>query len=84
MEVYASQIASSHQRPKNDVKLVMRDANAKVRRETVHQPTIGRYSLHDSTNVNDLRLIDFAAAPLVFLCDFPLKLCVLIRSLKFV
>jgi hypothetical protein len=29
--------------------------------EIVHQPTIGRYSLHDSTNENDLRLIGFAA-----------------------
>mgnify|MGYP003454521883 FL=1 len=46
--------------PKNDVKLVMGDANAKVGRETAHQPTIGRYSLHDSTNENGLRLIDFA------------------------
>jgi hypothetical protein len=39
----------------------MGDANAKVRREIVHQPTIGRYCLHDSTNENGLRLIDFAA-----------------------
>jgi hypothetical protein len=36
-----------------------RDANAKVGRETVHQPTIGKHSLHDSTNDNDLRLVDF-------------------------
>jgi hypothetical protein len=47
--------------PKNNVKLVMGDANAKVSRETVHQPTIGRYSPHESTNENGLRLIDFAA-----------------------
>jgi hypothetical protein len=39
----------------------MRDANAKVDRETVHQSTVGRYSLHDSTNEHGLRLIDFAA-----------------------
>jgi hypothetical protein len=37
------------------------NTNATVGRETVHQPTIGRYSLHDSTNENGLRLIDFAS-----------------------
>jgi hypothetical protein len=47
--------------PSHDVKLVMRDANAKVGRETVHQPTIGKHSLHESTNKNSLRLVDFAA-----------------------
>jgi hypothetical protein len=31
--------------PSHDVKLVMRDANTKVGRETVHQPTIGKQSL---------------------------------------
>jgi hypothetical protein len=33
------------------------DANAKVGRETVHQPTIGKHSLHE----NGRRLVDFAA-----------------------
>jgi hypothetical protein len=47
--------------PSYDVKLVMGDANAKVGRETLHQPTIGKHSLHESTNENCLRLVDFAA-----------------------
>jgi hypothetical protein len=47
--------------PSHDVQLVMRDANAKIGRETVHQPTIGKHSLHESTNENGLRLVDFAA-----------------------
>jgi hypothetical protein len=46
--------------PNQHVKLVMGDANAKVGRETVHQPTKGKHSLHESTNKNDLRLVDFA------------------------
>jgi hypothetical protein len=47
--------------PSHDVKLVMGEANAKVGRETVHQPTIGKHSLHENTNENGLRLVDFAA-----------------------
>jgi hypothetical protein len=43
------------------VKLVMGDANAKVCRKTVHQPTTGKHSLHESTNENGLRLVDFSA-----------------------
>jgi hypothetical protein len=47
--------------PSHDVKLMMGDWNSKVGRETVHQPTIGKHSLHESRNENDLRLVDFAA-----------------------
>jgi hypothetical protein len=47
--------------PSHDVKFVMEDANAKVGREIVHQPTIGKHSLHESTHENGLRLADFAA-----------------------
>jgi hypothetical protein len=49
--VRAYAACSSH-----DVKLVMGDANVKVGRETVHQPPIGKHSLHKSTNENGLRL----------------------------
>jgi hypothetical protein len=47
--------------PSNDVKVVMGDANAKFGRETVHQPPMSKHSLHESTNENDLRLVDFGA-----------------------
>jgi hypothetical protein len=36
-------------------------AQVKVGRETVHQPTIGKHSLHEITNENGIRLVDFAA-----------------------
>jgi hypothetical protein len=39
----------------------MGDANLKVGREIVHQPMMGKHSLHESTNENSLRLVDFAA-----------------------
>jgi hypothetical protein len=43
------------------VKLVVGGVNGKVGRETIHQPTRGLHSLHESTNENGLRLVDFAA-----------------------
>jgi endonuclease/exonuclease/phosphatase family metal-dependent hydrolase len=39
----------------------MGDANAKVGWESVHQPTIGKHSLHVSTNENGLIMVDFGA-----------------------
>jgi hypothetical protein len=45
--------------PSHDVKLVMGHANTAVGRETVHQT--GKHSLHENTNENGLRLVDFVA-----------------------
>jgi hypothetical protein len=47
---------------RNDVKIVMWDANAKIGQETIHHPSIGKYSLHGTKNENGLRLINFAAS----------------------
>jgi hypothetical protein len=41
--------------------LLMGDTNAKIDREKIHHPMIGKYSLHATTNENGFRLIDFAA-----------------------
>jgi hypothetical protein len=39
----------------------MRDANVEIGRKKIHHLTISKYSLHETTNKNGLRLIDFAA-----------------------
>jgi hypothetical protein len=46
----------------NDVKIVMEDTNAKIVRETIHHLTIGKYSLHETTNENGFRLINLAVS----------------------
>ena len=46
--------------PKRDIKIILGDLNAKVGREPMYRPTIGKYSLHETSNDNGLRIIDFA------------------------
>ncbi|KAI8121895.1 Craniofacial development protein 2 [Lucilia cuprina] len=48
--------------PKHDVKIVLGDFNAKIGKENVFGPIVGKFSLHDETSENGMRLIDFAAA----------------------
>ena len=44
------------------IKIVLEDFNAKIGRENVFQPTVGKFSLHDTTSHNSMRLVDFATA----------------------
>ena len=48
--------------PKYDVKIIIGDANAQVGKEQEFCPTIGRNSIHETSNNNGERLIDFAAS----------------------
>ena len=48
--------------PRRDIKIILGDFNAKVGREDYYRPTIGKYSLHETSNDNGLRVIDFAAS----------------------
>jgi len=48
--------------PRQDVKIVLGDCNAKIGREEALRPTIGLHSLHQHSNDNGLRLVSFASA----------------------
>lgn len=46
--------------PARDIKIVLGDFNAKVGQETVYRQTVGINALHNTTNENGTRLVDFA------------------------
>lgn len=46
--------------PTSDIKIIIGDFSAKVGQEGVYRPTIGLHSLHELSNRNGERLIDFA------------------------
>ncbi|CAG4962688.1 unnamed protein product [Colias eurytheme] len=50
------------QLPGYDAKIVVGDFNAKIGREDIFMPTIGKHSKHNTTNDNGVRLISFASA----------------------
>ena len=45
-----------------DIKILVGDFNAKVGREGIFGPTVGKHSLHKKTSDNGFRLVSFAAA----------------------
>ena len=46
--------------PKCQTKILLGDFNAKVGRESIFKPTIGQESLHQDSNDNGVRLVNFA------------------------
>jgi exonuclease III len=46
--------------PQYRIRIVLGDLNAKIGKEAIFRPIIGSHSLHETTNDNGLRLIDFA------------------------
>ena len=48
--------------PKYDMKILLGDLNAKVGRENIFKPTIGNESLHQDSNDNGVRIVNFATS----------------------
>ena len=51
-----------YQFPKYHKKIILGDFNAKVGRQNVFKPTIGNESLHQDSNNNGVRIINFATS----------------------
>jgi hypothetical protein len=48
--------------PKYNMKILLRDFNAQVGRENIFKQTIGNESLHEISNDNGVRLVNFATS----------------------
>ncbi|CAL1685092.1 unnamed protein product [Lasius platythorax] len=48
--------------PSNDIKILIGDLNAKIGKELTHREIIGKHSLHNESNDNGYRVINFAAS----------------------
>ena len=46
--------------PKYDMKILLEDFNSKGGRENIFKPTIGNESLHQDSNDNGVRIVNFA------------------------
>jgi len=51
--------------PKYHMKILLGDCNAKVGRENIFKPTIGQESLHEDSNDNGVRLVNFAISKIL-------------------
>jgi len=44
------------------LKMLLGDFNAKVRRKDIFKPVIGNESLHETSNDNEVRVVNFATS----------------------
>jgi len=52
----------SYHFPKYHMKILLGDFNAKVGRKNIFKPTIGNDSLHQNSNDNEVRIVNFATS----------------------
>ena len=57
---YAELEQAFDQFPKYHKKILLEDFNAKLGRENIFNPTIGNESLHNDSNYNGVRIVNFA------------------------
>jgi len=60
--VYEESEKVSDQFPKYHMEFLLGDFNAKVGRENIFKPTIGIESLHQDSNDNGVRIVNFATS----------------------
>jgi hypothetical protein len=48
--------------PKNHMKILLGDFNAKLGREDIFKPTVGKESFHEDSNDNGVRVVNFATS----------------------
>ena len=48
--------------PKYHIKIVLGDFNAKVGRESIYKPTVKNESIHQDSNDNGIRIVNFATS----------------------
>ena len=51
--------------PKYHMKIILGDFNAEVGRENIFKPTIGNESLHQGSNDNGVRIVNFATSKIL-------------------
>jgi len=59
-EFYNSLEQNVNQIARSDIKIILGDFNAEVGKESIYKPTIGNGSLHNETNNNRIKMIQFA------------------------